>query len=223
MPRAEKKNRYLLAAAVAGLHIGLIAIFIETQSLAVHSHAGAAAVMVVSLMPPTRRPRPFPAPAPPRQAPVTAPISEPVNVPGPDALRIEVPRAIDWLAAARQATAAVLAREPKKAFGFPKGSAPFRVLKGSSTNSPPHAGESYRLDTGQQVLWVSRHCYLISNAPRLAETQIAALAQQMPRLRCILPGNPWARALSKRLRAYARHRRQLDRRIEAAARHRHGP
>lgn len=222
MPRAENKNRYLLAAAVAGLHIGLVAIFIETQSLAVHSHAGPAAVMTVSLRMPTRRPRPFPAPAPPRRAPITAPISEPVHVPGPSALRIEVPRAIDWLASARQAAAAVLARKPKTAFGFSKRAAPFQALTGSSADSPPHAGESYRTHTGREVRWVSKHCYLVSAAAQPGEPQTEREAR-LSRISCNGSGSSSAGNLFKSLPAYRHNHRTLDRRHEAVARRRHGP
>jgi len=169
-----------------------------------------------------RRRRPFPAPAPLRQAPVTAPITEPVNVPGPGALRIEVARAIDWLAAARQATATVLARKPKAAFGFPGHAAPFQALKGSSDDSPPHAGESYRTHTGREVQWVSRHCYLMSAPAQPGAPQIVRGTRPLT-VTCKPSGGSSTGDLFKSLPAYKRHRRRLARRHETVARHRHGP
>lgn len=164
--------------------------------------------MMVSLMPPTRRPRPFPAPAPLRQAPVTAPISEPVDAPGPRALRIEVPRATDWIAAARRAAAAVLAPKAKTVFGFTERAAPFHALKGLSDHSPPHAGESYRTHTGRRVQWVSKHCYFMSASPaQMPEPQIARETRLLT-VTCKPSGGSPAGDLFKSLPAYKRHHRQ---------------
>ena len=224
MPRAENKTRYLLAAAVAGLHIVLVIAFIETQSLADHPYAEPAAAMMVFLTM-RRRPRVFPAPAPleaaPIIAPITASIAPPMSSPGPNALPIEVPRAIDWMAAAKRAVAMVLARKAKRALGFPKGAGPYRALTGSSADSGPHAGESYRTHTGRRVAWVGKHCYIVSNPPQLGESQLQRQAQ-MSSVGCNASGGSAASGqFIKRLRAYGRYRQAQVRRYKVT-RHR-GP
>ena len=225
MPRAENKNRYLLAAAVAGLHIVLVIVFIETQSLADHPYAEPAAAMMVFLTM-RRRPRAFPAAAPLEQAPLIAPITAPITPlmisPGRNAFSIEVPRPIDWIAAAKRAVATILARKTKRALGFPKGASPYQALKGSSADSGPRAGESYRTHTGQRVAWVGRHCYVVSNPPLLGESQIQRQAQ-MSSVGCRASGGSAAsERFVERLRAYGRYRRELVRRYKVN-RHPHGP
>lgn len=226
MPRAEHKNRYLLAAAVAALHVGLVVVFIETQAQAIHPYAETAAALMVFLSM-TRRRAPFPRPAPLPHAALTVPIHARIGRPGaitaPGALRIEVPHAIDWMAASRQAAAAILARKAKQAFAFPAGAAPFRALKGSSQNSPPHAGESYRTHAGRQVQWISKHCYFVSNPPRPGESQLHRQTR-MSRFSCKgLGGSSASERFIKRMREYARRLRGRSRERERIARGRLGP
>ncbi len=225
MARAENKTRYLLAAAVAGLHIVLVAVFIETQSLADHPDAEPAAAMMVFLTM-RRRPREFPPPAPLEEAPIIAPITATLpprmTAPGPNAWRIEVPRAIDWMAAAKRAVATLLARKANRALGFPKGAGPYRALSSSSADSGPHAGESYRTDTGRRVAWVGKRCYVVSNPPLLGESQLQRQAQ-MSSVGCKASGESAAsEQFIKRLRAYGRYRREQVRRYKVI-RHHHGP
>ncbi len=224
MPRAENKTRYLLAAAVAGLHIVLVVVLVETQSLADHPYAEPAAALMVFLTM-WHRPRVFPVPAPPEEVPIIAPITAiipaPMTAPGQDALPIEVGRAIDWMAAAKRAVATVLARKAKRALGFPKGAGPYRALTSSSADSGSHAGESYRTETGRRVAWVGKRCYVVSNPPQLGESQLQRQAQ-MSSVGCNAAGASAAsEQFIKRLRAYGRYRREQVRRYRVIRRH-HG-
>ncbi len=214
MPRAQNRNRYLLAVAVAGLHLVLVLVLIEHQSRAIRSNGASATMMTVFVTMPARRPALFRAPAPLQQAPITIRIRRPVTVPAVRGVRIRLPRAINWMSAARAVAAAILAPRAKTGFGFPKGAGPLRALKGSSDDSPPRAGDSYRTDTGQRVQWVGRGCYLISGPPPLGESQLQRRSR-LSRFACRSRGSASAREFFKRLSAYGRYRKRL----EAAQRH----
>jgi hypothetical protein len=54
-------------------------------------------------------------------------------------------------------------------FGFPAGGKSALTLGVPSAPSPHYAGESYRTEGGEQIYWVSDHCYMVSDPPSLFE------------------------------------------------------
>ena len=77
----------------------------------------------------------------------------------------EIPMSIDWLGSAKQAAANIVSRQPKRQFGGIPIRADHGVQNGSSTARRPehHAGEEYRLDTGERLVWISASCFFVPN------------------------------------------------------------
>jgi hypothetical protein len=83
---------------------------------------------------------------------------------------------VDWDSEARRAAGAVTGAPRVREFGrIPE--APSWL--GSTAPSRSHeAGEQYRLDTGERIVWVSDRCYIVSGLPPLGMPD--ALARSIP-------------------------------------------
>lgn len=98
------------------------------------------------------------------------PITEPITL-APPALPVISPSAptIDWKAEVSQSVAVILQPSKRISFGFPAGGKSAITLGVPSASSPHYAGESYRSEGGEQIYWVSDHCYMVSDPPSLFE------------------------------------------------------
>jgi hypothetical protein len=83
---------------------------------------------------------------------------------------------IDWAAEARRAAPGVTAPQKFREFGR---IADAGSRQGPRRSAPPHeAGEQYRDEFGEWIVWVSDRCYLVSDTPTLGMPQV--LARSLP-------------------------------------------
>jgi hypothetical protein len=123
-----------------------------------------------------------------------APIAPPdVQLPG------EVQAPIDWLAEADRAAEGVTLAPHTRSFGkMPQ--APDWL--GSSQSAPMHhAGDQYRLETGEWIVWVSDRCYIISEPAPLGIPDVFARSRGT-QMACQAPRGPPPGELFKDLPAY---------------------
>ena len=105
-----------------------------------------------------------------------APIAEPITLAPPDIPVRHPSGAIDWESEATQAAAAVLRPSKRISFGFPDRKSSLAL--GARSQSPAHyAGEMYRTQTGEVVVWTSDNCYLVSDPPLPGEPDFLARAR----------------------------------------------
>jgi hypothetical protein len=189
-------------AAVVALHAGLVI----TLTLALRTQARrstaddfvSALIFLSTPVPPTsssRRPaRASTAAAPAEQAAAPLPgISEPADA----------GTSIDWDTEARRASTAVTGAQKFREFGqIPKADVA-RDLRAP----PAHvAGEQYRDEDGTWIVWVSPHCFSVSELPPLGMPDI--LARSLP-TRTGCEGSPEPRGdLFKDLPAYQKYHPQ---------------
>ena len=88
-----------------------------------------------------------------------------------------VDTSIDWSAEARRAAAAVTSAPHVREFGeTPKAG---RLWEPPLHPAPAHqAGEQYRSEDGEWIVWVSDRCYIVSGVPPLGLPDI--LARSIP-------------------------------------------
>jgi hypothetical protein len=126
-------------------------------------------------------------------------------IPPPDVeLPGEVHAPIDWLAEAGRAAEAATAAPLTRSFGkMPQ--APLWL--GSSHSGPTHqAGDQYRLETGEWIVWVSDRCYIVSEPAPLGMPDV--LARSRGTHTVCLPSAGAAGELFKDLPAYRKHHPQ---------------
>jgi hypothetical protein len=131
---------------------------------------------------------------------------EPLNVPPPQIdFPIGADTSIDWLAEAGRAAEAATAAPHTRSFGeIPQ--APSWL--GSSHSAPTHwAGEQYRLETGEWIVWVSGRCYIASEPPPLAMPDVFARSLGTHTV-CQAPPGPREGELFKDLPAYKKYHPQ---------------
>ena len=176
-PKTPGLRRGIAFAAVVALHAGLV---ILTVTLRTPTSSSASTEFITALIFPTA---PLPSAASsnrrrPQLADETspaAPLEPPTTQPPVISFPIGADTAIDWVAEARRAAAAVTGPRKVREFGrnpADSGQAPLR-------SSPAHeAGEQYRTEDGAWIVWVSDHCYIVSELPPLGLPQV--LARSIP-------------------------------------------
>jgi len=107
---------------------------------------------------------------------------------------------IDWGAEAERAAAAAIEAKKFREFGQ-HGSA----QSAPQVRAPAHqAGEQYRLETGEWIVWVSDRCYIVSGPPPLGMPDV--IARSIPARR-VCQGDSGPRGdLFRDLPAYERYR-----------------
>ncbi len=91
-------------------------------------------------------------------------------------LPLDADNAIDWAAEARRAAGGVTAPQKFREFGRTPGAG---SGQGPRRSVPAHeAGEQYRDEFGEWIVWVSDRCYLVSDTPTLAMPWV--LARSIP-------------------------------------------
>ncbi len=205
-PKTRGLRRGIAFAAVVALHAGLV---ILTVALRTPTSPSASTEFITALiflsapLPPVassnRRRRQVA-----NKTSAAAPVEPPTTPPAVISVPIEADTAIDWVAEARRAAAAVTGTHRVREFGrIPKadsGRAPRR-------SSPAHeAGEQYRTEDGTWIVWVSDRCYIVSEVPPLGLPPI--LARSIPaRTVCQRDSEPRS-DLFKDLPAYQKHHPQ---------------
>jgi hypothetical protein len=202
--RGPSPGRTVGFAVVVAGHAGLLLILMLALDARTRPRALAGPVGTLILLslpvPPDRRLK--------RDASETAPI-EPLALPPIPPPDIQLPddahTSIDWLAEARRAAGVATAAPRTRSFGqMPK--APSWL--GPSRSSPAHrAGEQYRLETGESVVWVSDRCYIVSEPPPLGMPDVLARSLGTRTVCQALPG-PREGELFKDLPAYKKYHPQ---------------
>jgi hypothetical protein len=205
--RASSPGRAVALGVIVAAHAG----FLLVLSIALDRRAGRAsqatsvsALILLSVpiraLAPDRRRRP--------DLEEVAPI-EPLafpSIPAPDIeLRGEVHAPIDWLAEAGRAAEAATAARYTRAFGkIPEAPS---WLGSSHSASVHHAGDQYRLETGEWIVWVSERCYLISGPAPLGTPDVLARSRGT-QVACQAPPGPPPGELFKDLPAYKKYHPQ---------------
>ena len=136
---------------------------------------------------------------------LVAPTVEPMTLTRPPfAIMSPIGRAIDWGASAKAAVTTALRPRQRITFGFPTGISP--IMRGAFVpdGSGHHAGDSYTLEGGEEVVWVSDRCYVASDPPPLWEPDILKRAN-MTHTVCVPPSGPPSGELFKGLRPYKKY------------------
>lgn len=163
----RNKRRRLIFVAVAGAHAAALAALLSMSRSISLSSPTTIPLMAFVLTQPAR---PHPPIARQRLDETPArPIVEPITVVPPAlSVRASSGPAIDWSTEATRSVAKILAPGKQRlAFGFPQRGESAITLGVPSRSTPHYAGESYRLDTGEAIVWTSDHCYLVSDPPSL--------------------------------------------------------
>lgn len=202
--RGSSPGRTVAFTIVVAGHAGLLLILMLALDARTRPRALAGPVGTLILLslpvPPDRRLR--------RNVSETAPI-EPLALPPIPPPDIQLPddahTSIDWLAEARRAAAVATAAPRTRSFGeSPKAPA----WLAPSRSSPNHrAGEQYRLETGESVVWVSDRCYIVSEPPPLGMPDVLARSLGT-RTVCQAPPGPREGELFKDLPAYKKYHSQ---------------
>jgi hypothetical protein len=159
---AWKLRRGAVLAAVATLHVALLLVLLAAMRT---EHPEADGDFASVLLPLAQTPLPA-APTPSRRRLQSGPprMASPAAAEATSASAVApatTPEAVDWSEQARRAAAAVTAGPKFRSLGHPAGIAP-----DAPRQRPAHqAGDQYRLETGEWIVWVSPRCYIVS-APK---------------------------------------------------------
>ncbi|MGC1729818.1 MAG: hypothetical protein WA747_10600 [Steroidobacteraceae bacterium] len=202
--RGSGSGRAAAFAVVAAGHAGALFILVITLDTRIRPRLAAGAVSTWILLPASprtreRRPERNIEPAP------IEPLALP-PIPLPDIrLQGDAPGSIDWLAEAARAAEDTTAAPHTRAFGkIPEGPS----WLGSPRHAPAHkAGDQYRLDTGESIVWVSDRCYIVSEPAPLGTPDVFARSQGT-KVACQAPPGPPPGQLFKDLPAYKRYHPQ---------------
>jgi hypothetical protein len=200
-PRSVRRRAAAFAAVTALHAVLVITLGVALRTAARRSSAAQVISTFILLPAPTVR-----TPPPEKQRP--SPFSEraPLETVGPPAVlppEISLPIApeasIDWGAEAGRAAAAMTEAKKFRDFGH-HGSAE----SAPQSRGPAHqAGEQYRLETGEWIVWVNERCYIISGVPPLGMPDV--IARSIP-TRTVCQGDSAPRGdLFKELPAYQRY------------------
>ena len=201
------KRRYFVLVAVVGAHAVIIGVLCST-SRAIRMPSSSGISMTAFILrraahprTPIARPRLGDTGAPP------APTVEAITLTPPPAVFSPSGQAIDWDAAARAVVATALQPRKRIIFGFPAGTSP--IMRGARLPdfSGHHAGDSYRIEGGEVIAWVSDRCYVASDPPPLWEPDILKRAE-ITHTVCLPPDGPSAGELFEGLPAYKKHHPQ---------------
>lgn len=203
-PRRGPRRAFVFAAVVAA-HVGLVLV-LEIAPRRPSSRASPASLVSTLILPPV------PARAAARRGArhvTEPPLIEPLALapmPTPDMPLPGAARAsIDWLAEAGRAAEAATAAPHTRSFGkIPE--APSWLEP--SRHAPAHqAGDQYRLEAGEAIVWVSDRCYLISEPPPLGAPDVFARSLGT-RMGCQAAPGPPPEELFKDLPTYRKHHPQ---------------
>jgi hypothetical protein len=156
------RNRFVVLAAIAGFHAVVIGVLLSrSHSLSQYSPTVVPLAAFMLTRParqrlPIRRPQLSEIYGPPSSRHIiVAPPTLPAMIPGGPS--------IDWKGQMSSAVTKVLKPRRRVSFGFPPGGQSAITMGVPSPSSPHYAGESYRAEGGEEVYWVSDHCYLVSD------------------------------------------------------------
>jgi hypothetical protein len=198
-PGSRGLGRGVAFAAVVALHAGLVIVMgaLRTPTSPASTGFVSALIFLTAPLPPVapanrRRPQP------PDESSSVAPIEAPTAFPPMMGWPLDADNAIDWAAEARRAAAGVTASQKFREFGRVAGAG---SGQGPRRSAPAHeAGEQYRDEFGEWIVWVSDRCYLVSDTPTLGLPQV--LARSIP-ARTVCQGDAQPRSdLFKDLPAY---------------------
>jgi hypothetical protein len=197
------KRRYLVLAAVVGVHALVLGVLLNSSRTLSLSASGGTPLEAFILMRAARR---HPLPAPPLPGETSAPIApvvEPITLAPPGPVTMSPGgQAIDWNAAANRAATRALATRKRISFGFPAGGKSAITLGVPSPHTPAHhAGESDRTAGGDHIEWTSDRCYVESDAPLPGEPDIIKRAR-ITHSSCLPAPGPDPGELFKSLPAY---------------------
>src|SRR6185437_9790983 len=197
------KRRYLVLAAVVGVHALVLGVLLNSSRTLSLSASGGTPLEAFILMRAARR---HPLPAPPLPGETSAPIApvvEPITLAPPGPVTMSPGgQAIDWNAAANRAATRAVATRKRISFGFPAGGKSAITLGVPSPHTPAHhAGESDRTAGGDHIEWTSDRCYVESDAPLPGEPDIIKRAR-ITHSNCLPPPGPDPGELFKSLPAY---------------------
>lgn len=206
-PKTWGLRRGVAFAAVVGLHAGLVitltAAFRNPTSPSASTEFIGALIFLSAPLPPVassnrRRPQVADEPSP------VEPVEPPTTPPPVISFPLGADTAIDWVAEARRAAAGVMGAHNVRKFG--------EIPKADSGQGPPRsppahqAGEQYRGEYGEWIVWVSDRCYIISDTPTLGLPEV--LARSIP-TRTVCQGDSEPRGdLFKDLPAYKKYHPQ---------------
>ncbi len=184
-------RRYAAMALVAALHILVLEIIVRTPRSARTPSEDSTAWSTLFFVPAEVVPVPPPTKAKPARARALAPHS--LQVPAAEAALpiTTTPEAtqgkpsIDWMAALQGVATDVAGSQSAQAHG----AAP--QAHSLWTPGAHHYGEQYTLNTGEKIVWVSDHCYIVSEPPMLGTPNAFAHAA-LTHTAC--QGNPGPRA-----------------------------
>jgi hypothetical protein len=197
--------RGIAFAAVVALHAGLVILAVELRAPTSPSSTEFVSALVFltaplpAVAPLNRRRRELP-----EESSSVAPIEPPTALPPVIGFPLDADNAIDWAAEGRRAAAGVTGPHQFREFGRTPGTGPGQ---GPRRSAPAHeAGEQYRDEFGEWIVWVSDRCYLVSDTPTLAMPWI--LARSIPsRVVCQADSEPRS-DLFKDLPAYRKYHPQ---------------
>jgi len=176
-PGSRGLGRGIAFAAVVALHAGLVILTVSLRTPTSPSSTEFVSALIFLTAPPpppasSNRPRP---PLAVEASPVV-PLEPPTAVPPLIGFPLSEDTVIDWAAEARRAAAGMTA--PQKFREFGRTPSPGSG-QGPRRSAPAHeAGEQYRDEFGEWIVWVSDRCYLVSDTPALGLPQV--LARSIP-------------------------------------------
>lgn len=203
--RGSRSGRAAALAVVVAGHAGALLILTIASETRVRPRPAAGAVSTwIMLSAPTRTRERRPKRHIEQPAPIE-PLSLPPILPPDVRLPGDARSPIDWLAEAARAAEGTTAAPQRRSFGkIPQ--APSWL--GSSRSGPAHhAGEQYRLDTGESIVWVSDRCYLISEPAPLGTPDVFVRSQGT-QVACLAPPGPPPGQMFKDLPAYKKYHPQ---------------
>jgi hypothetical protein len=184
----SRSSRYLALIAVIAIHAALVIALLSASSHRIFLFSQIDPVEV-SFLPPNTLPKGSPLSAlmlpPDRHIPPLSGSDSMIVVPPPSSPENKQPgRDVDWEEEARQAAEVVVDDNNIPAAADKPGSA----SASPSWFAPPlhHAGDQFRSDTGEWVVWINDHCYQVSEWGPIAG---ATLGASLPRTICPQPSS----------------------------------
>jgi len=205
-PNTWRVRRVTAFAVVVALHAGLFIILTFALRTSTRQPLSAEFITTFTTLPSVpllaiNRPPP---PIPNESAPLSA-VQPPVAPPPGFSVRSDAGPTTDWAAEAERAARAAVAAPRTRSLGeMPQ--APDWVH--SAPTSPKHyAGEAYRLETGESIVWVNDRCFVVSEPPPLGTPDVFARSLST-RMGCQAPPGPREGELFKALPAYKKYHPQ---------------
>lgn len=204
-PNTWRVRRVTAFAVVVALHAGVFIIMTFALRTSTRQPPSAEFITLITLpaplLPSINRPHP---PIPTENASIS-PVQPPTAPPPQISVQSGAGTSIDWTAAAERAARTAIAAPRARSFGeIPQ--APDWVR--SAPSSPKHyAGEAYRLETGESIVWVSDRCFIVSEPPPLGMPDVFARSLGT-RMGCQAPPGPRKGELFKNLPAYRKYHPQ---------------